>query len=133
MSSGEGRVASVEKQLTPETRAKLAKFMREMPFVTWDRWVGSDSWGCAYGWIDREDAYKDFVYVWWYDGTNRDTGLLEWTISGATSSEKYSIEIQRVLQETPAPEHDSCVRIEDEFNDLVPNAVRLNGPTAPKP
>ena len=37
-----------------------------MPFVTWDRYVVLVDAVETYGWIDREDSYKDFVCLFFY-------------------------------------------------------------------
>lgn len=92
--------------------------LRAVRFVDFDRFTVGDWDGeqyvNVYGWIDREDQYKDFVLI------------IFWPESEAhyfaTSSAEYSEEIQRCLT-GDADGHNKCHRVEDAFN--VSNAVHL--------
>ena len=56
-----------------------------------------------YGWIDREDNYKDFVLLE-FDLTTKEAYCL------ATSSSKYSKKISKLLNE---PYHIDCLPIKE--------------------
>ena len=86
--------------------------MASLHFVLWDRFtVGEDGTRYIfYGWIKREDEYKDFVVMEYftpehdtYDG-----------FSFVTSSAKWSEEICRIVY-GHVEDHEDCIRIEDHF------------------
>lgn len=84
----------------------IEKTLEKLPFVRWDRYIEDkdDNLIEMYGWIDREDDYKDFV-------------LLEFNLNKkevyfvATSSDKYSEQIAEILNSS----HSDCIRVEDNF------------------
>jgi len=96
----------------------LESDLESMPFVNWDRFTTGD-WGDydyvqVYGWIEREDNYKDFVLViLWENGERFFT----------TSSEKYTEDIFKVLFDEPLDEHNDCKRVENYLN--IPNMIEL--------
>ena len=105
-----------------EAADKLNKYF---PEVAWDRFVREDepidqelreasAIYSMYGWIEREDSYKDFIFVTFYwDGY-----FTYWT-----SSAKYSeIFHERIQGSTEG--HTDCERIEEWFPDIK-NVVRL--------
>lgn len=97
-------------------RAAIAAKMEEFPEVTWDRAAGDQAYGVAYGWIDREDQYKDFMCLHWW---THDGGVLfAYTTSSARLSEEFCRRID------PTIEHRACERVEDEFPQ-VQQRVRL--------
>jgi len=107
----------------PETakewvEGKLAK----CTFVKWDRFVLAEDPEqdglviTVYGWIDRQDEYKDFVTVEFW--TARDT------VDFTTSSEQYTERLHRLLIGEDLDSHNECRRVEHTFN--VPNAVTLH-------
>lgn len=102
---------------TTRQKGKIEKILKKLSFVKWDRYTETDDgeWQTIdlYGWIDREDSYKDFV-VLEYD-IPRDE-FYYWT-----SSSKYSEELNKVARE--GMEHLKCKRIE-EFSSL-PNVIKL--------
>ena len=53
-------------------RKSIEKILKGLKFVMWDRFVQHAKDGITfYGWIDREDSYKDFLVLqynageWW--------------------------------------------------------------------
>jgi hypothetical protein len=76
--------------------------LRELGFVEWDRYYSYGSDLAFFGWIDREDQYKDFVVVV-LDNQNR-------LIRGYhTSSAEYTEKIAEILDIG----HSECQRVED--------------------
>jgi hypothetical protein len=94
-------------------------------FVMWDRFSvfypdqnTNDTCMRVFGWIDREDSYKDFAvleFIW--DDKTRMVFLV------STSSSKYSKEIDLILAGDNKG-HKDCERIERQFN--IINMVRLS-------
>ena len=109
---------NIKNQEWVESRLEL------LDFVEWDRftegdWNGQQSLS-VYGWIDRDDEYKDFVL------------MILWPESEeayySTSSEEYTTEIcRRLFDHDPDDEHNECIRVEDTFD--VPNAIELHQDT----
>ena len=97
----------------------LAPDLEALEFVEWDRFTVGDwdgqTYVTVYGWIDREDDYKDFVIILrWADGTTYYT----------TSSAERTEEIHRILwPDDPIEEHNDCQRVEEYID--IPNAIRL--------
>ena len=98
-------------------------FLKKFDFVQWDRFTQDPYQDRAtrrryvlfnfYGWIDREDQYKDFVAisVRWPDKS------VQYLI---TSSKKYS----PILTEMCGFKgHIDCQRVEDRFE--IPNSIKL--------
>lgn len=99
------------------------------PEVTWDRFVSEDGSELIdtddvemipiytlYGWVEREDAYKDFVIITFTWGGN---------FTYYTSSAKYSKIFHERIHGEGAEGHTECERVEDFFPKLN-NVVRLN-------
>lgn len=93
------------------------------PEVRWDRFVNEISDGIPdettpiytmYGWIDREDTYKDFVLV---------TFTWDGSFVYYTSSAKYSKIFDERINGT-SENHTDCERVEDWFPEIK-NVVRL--------
>ena len=92
-----------------------------LDFVEWDRciqWREEDGPNVVrvFGWIEREDDYKDFVHLEF----NADVDGFEVIFLGTSSSE-YSEEINDRLHD--GGEYAHCHRVEDQFE--VENAVEL--------
>ncbi len=90
-------------------------------YITWDRYVmyqAGDDFCTVYGWIKREDEYKDFAVIE-FNLTKKEIGFV------ITSSAKYSEQFNKDTDGLEI-EHNHCKRIEDDFPDLK-NCVRLNG------
>ena len=83
--------------------------LRSLDFVKWDRYFGENNCYTFFGWIDRDDSYKDFV-VLDIELDKIRKGLL---IGFSTSSKKYSKRIADILR----CGHLDCIRIE-HFCDL---------------
>jgi len=92
-------------------------------FVKWDRFLLAEDPKQdelvinVYGWIDRDDDYKDFVTV--------DFWTARETVGFTTSSEEYTEQLHRLLVGEDLDNHNECRRVEDTFD--VPNAVTLDG------
>ena len=76
----------------------IEKVLKDLYFVNWDRYFGDEKCLTFFGWINREDKYKDFVVLDFYGKE----------ISFATSSKKFSSEIADILHQ----EHSECKRVE---------------------
>ena len=98
----------------------VRKTLEELSFVKWDRFVHYvDPWRFkVYGWIDREDSYKDFVLLTF---TNNGENYI---VGYVTSSKKYDKEISKILG---AEEDHPCERVEDYLE--LPNVIKLKGTT----
>ena len=97
----------------------IENVLSSLPFVKWDRYTVGDWNGepsvSVYGWINREDGYKDFVLViLWPTGDG---------IYYTTSSDKWTMEIHERLFDEAAEDHNPCHRVEDGFD--VENAIEL--------
>lgn len=95
---------------TPERILEdLEEDLEALDFVEWDRWTGGEwseghEYVTVYGWIDRDDEYKDFVeIIGWDDGG----------VYFTTSSAEYTEEIYQVLFDEPLDEHNDCRRVEN--------------------
>lgn len=90
-----------------------------LSLVEWDRftigdWNGTQSVS-AYGWIDREDEYKDFVLIiFWAENEE---------LYYISSSDEYTVEIHQTLFDESPEEHNDCRRVEHTFD--VENAIEL--------
>jgi len=93
--------------------------LEKLDFVQWDRYTEAGDNLNLYGWIEREDSYKDFVLVTY----QAITGTQEYKLSAYTSSAKYSHKISELLFDDTTS-HTDCKRIENVFND-VKNVIRL--------
>ena len=94
----------------------IEKVLSDIPFVNWDRFLDL-KWArnrniTVFGWIEREDSYKDFV-VLEFDLVRSEVFFV------STSSEKYSKKISEILGSS----HTICQRVEDNFN--VNNSIKL--------
>lgn len=106
--------AKVETGMSLEEYIKydaIKAVLETFKIVQWDRWSGTSDSFVIFGWIDRkEDSYKDFVTINFYEGRPTDF---------ATSSAKYSESIAQLLGFT----HSDCNRVEDRFD--IENVIRL--------
>jgi len=99
--------------------AELSDKLAELDFVEWDRYTGGewpDGRQCVtvYGWIDRDDDYKDFVVI-----IRWSNGQLYFT----TSSYAHTEQIFEVLFEDSLDNHNDCKRVENALN--IDNVVQL--------
>lgn len=81
-----------------------------LPYVRWDRFI---LWGrkiesgvTVYGWIDREDQYKDWVCLH-FD--------IDGDVNYETSSARYSLDIFKRLNNGDGRGHRRCKRVEHFF------------------
>lgn len=101
-------------------REYIETILERLEFVEWDRFVpfcdGPEPPRLRlYGWIDRDDAYKDFVLLDLWPSLDE--------FECITSSERYSERINEVLG-NDSDDHVECRRVEDHFS--VDNAVELD-------
>lgn len=95
--------------------------LQRVTCVEWDRFSKGD-WGngttylCIYGWINRDDNYKDFCHLLVFPEN-------EWLMF-TTSSEEYTLKIHEQLFGESPESHNDCIRVEDEFD--VSNMVELD-------
>jgi hypothetical protein len=94
--------------------------IKKLPFVMWDRFHETKESVVAFGWIEREDNYKDFVVLFWDHPTEIDIFNTQWDFGFTTSSAKYSKEIAELLS---IDGHADCQRIEDISE--ISNVIRL--------
>lgn len=102
----------------------IESILSELAFVEWDRFIVDDWDGeqavSVYGWIDREDEYKDFVLVIFWPASE--------TVYYVTSSDEYTNQISTVLLGgDDDDEHNDCRRVEHTFD--IDNAVALTEQT----
>lgn len=97
----------------------IPDILTSLNFVEWDRYtrVGNDHSVTYdfYGWIDRNDSYKDFVVLTLVFEKS------EVTISYITSSVRYTRDIAKILN---MQVHEDCRRVE-ELYPSIPNLVKL--------
>ena len=77
-------------------------------------WNGEQSVS-VYGWIEREDDYKDFLLIIFWPEREE--------FYHVTSSAERTEDIYRALVGDDMDEHNECRRVEDSFN--VDNAVTM--------
>lgn len=92
----------------------ITTILEKLDFVMWDRWLPWSEGVEIYGWIDREDAYKDFIILHIYNDDN--------SIEYSTSSAKYSTKIHEILY-GKAEGHIDCIRVEGNFD--IKNCIKL--------
>ena len=100
----------------------LADVLNRLPFVTWDRYLEweddetGDVWAVFYGWIERDDEYKDFASIKINASENEIVDFL-------TSSSEHSEEIHERLG-FDLETHNQCHRVENLGLDV--NAVNID-------
>lgn len=104
----------IRKKLNAELIAMLERFS----FVRWDRFVPDDGDYSFYGWIDREDEYKDFLVLEYIETTSRRKAYWHFITSSALRHK----EILEIMQLTDA-ETNACRRVEDHFD--IDNSIKL--------
>lgn len=96
----------------------VEQVLTTLPFIQWDRFTvfedPEEPDFKIYGWIDRDDEYKDFVLITLYP--------LDHSIEYTTSSPVYSEKITEILFGKTG-DHIPCIRVEDHFK--IPNSVKL--------
>lgn len=106
---------------TAEGVAWCQQLLERLDFVEWDRfttgeWFGGQRYFSVYGWIGRDDDYKDFaLLIMWPESE---------IVYPLTSSDKWSEEIHRQLWGEDDG-HNDCRRVEETFD--IPNAIELDG------
>ena len=93
-----------------EDKEFYESILERLDFVNWDRYFGEGENLIFFGWIDREDSYKDFVVL---DFSVRPVWF-------ATSSKEYSEKIGEILEHRS---HSDCNRIEYSFD--IENVIKL--------
>lgn len=99
----------------------IESILNIFPEVAWDRYIDDESGYIFYGWIDREDSYKDFMVI----EMDKDGGYYF-----ITSSAKYSAEfLQRI---NPDSIHSDCIRIESNFEPKNMIRIKKDSITCPQ-
>lgn len=106
-------------ELRPSEEEWIASTLNKLPFVIWDRasflmppYIAKDRirrwWLAVFGWIEREDAYKDFIAIDFeiHPQYGRIAGVI------STSSKKHSKEAVELIMGKQAP-HNDCFRVEE--------------------
>jgi len=102
-----------------ENRRWIESKLQSCRMVNWDRFTVGD-WGGeqyinVYGWIDRDDSYKDFVLViFWPESEG---------IYHTTSSAEHTEDITQKLHGEEGG-HNDCRRVEHTFD--VPNSIEVD-------
>ncbi len=104
-----------------QQKFKIEKKLMALPFVNWDRYVDSGDAITIFGWIKRNDDYKDFAII---EFSTDDYEVNVW----ATSSKEHSESMGKIFQ--PDSKHNVCQRVEHKFN--VKNCIRLKNDILPK-
>lgn len=94
---------------------KIKLLLNKFTFVVWDRYTFNKGEYTFYGWIEREDNYKDFLILNFYAQTVDSPYMV-------TSSAKYSEEIVKIIG-FPGMDHIKCKRIEGIKG--IKNVVKL--------
>jgi len=116
------RMAKIEnKQLFELVDSKekewIEKTLTDLYMVNWDRYFIFEGFSLtAFGWIEREDNYKDFVIL---EFTLKDHKNPPCVYFLGTSSKKYSKTIAEIL----GSDHADCKRIENYFD--IENCIKL--------
>jgi len=105
--------------MTDQLTDWIQEELEALDFVMWDRFVSGEwsegvDYTTVYGWIDREDEYKDFVVVTFWDDGGR------WF---TTSSDKYTVDIHQHLFDESPDKHNGCQRVENGAN--ISNVLEL--------
>ena len=98
-----------------KTDAWIERHLEALSFVEWDRYIPFDAGLSVYGWIDRDDDYRDFLIIHFYPAKRG----LWWQ----TSSAERHDEIHEILHGEDAGPGNACERVEDRFD--VENAIEL--------
>ena len=101
-----------------ELKIYMKEDMKKLPFVKWDRFIELGNDLDVYGWIEREDEYKDFVLFKYKYVQEED----DWEMSYSTSSDFYSKAIHDLLECEGL--HNNCKRVEHSFD--IENCIRLD-------
>lgn len=96
-------------------KTKIEKILEKFDFVMWDRFCTSGMEVTVFGWIERKDAYKDFV-VFYFVGNELDSYM--------TSSKKYSLILYKMINDGNGRGHINCKRVEDSFK--INNSIKLS-------
>lgn len=114
--------------VTDDVRAAIAERMNRLPEVGWDRCIFADGHGTAFGWIDRDDARKDFVALnfQWGETNDLDGEDVKWfSVGTLTSSAEFSRSISERISGDKADSHLDCERVEHVLGGLVDRKIVL--------
>lgn len=96
-----------------QNKAWISQVLRQLDFVEWDRYYSFGRDLAFYGWIEREDQYKDFLVIVVDNEHKQVTGY-------HCSSAKYSEKVGEQLNIG----HSECQRVEDKL--AIDNMVKLD-------
>lgn len=103
-----------------EQKFWIEQQLRRFPFVEWDRFIewrlDDDIIIRVFGWIDRQDTFKDFVAIELLLKTKQVEMLM-------TSSAEYSKKICEIIYGLGEEYHQQCKRVEHRFQ--ISNSIKL--------
>lgn len=95
--------------MTRTAKENMEWWLNRFEFVTWDRFVESKHHIQFYGWIDREDNYKDFILLIF----TQQTGKVDYFVSSSHARHDQILEILgKQINNFP------CQRVEGSFKIL---------------
>ena len=99
---------------------KISQWLSRFEFVKWDRFIETEDFYHIYGWIDREDKYKDFLEI----DFSKKTGVPEFWISSSARFDHTIIEVLKHPETMKlAINNANCKRVEEHF--CLKNKVML--------
>ena len=91
---------------------KISRWLSKFEFVEWDRFIETNEFYHIYGWINRDDNYKDFIVI----DFSKKTGLPDFWISSSHTFDHKIIEVLKHLETLKhAINNAQCKRVEDFF------------------
>ena len=102
--------------MNENTKLRLKSWLHRFPFVKWDRFIDLGYAYSIYGWIEREDSYKDFLVL---EFSKKEQKIIHWI----SSSVIYDNKITSILGNRNNLDNVECERVE-KYIDL-PNVIKL--------
>lgn len=101
----------------------MEHILEKLEFVEWDRLLefkneNGNRITRVFGWIEREDEYKDFVHLEFLEESNEVLFL-------GTSSKQYSEKIHTILYGEDDDQHVQCRRVENQLD--IENVIEIEG------
>ncbi len=103
-----------------KVKKNISNWLNRFEFVKWDRFIETQSFFHIYGWIEREDQYKDFLVV----NFDKRTGKPEFWISSSARFDYKIIEVFKHLGTMKLAINIAQCKRADAFFDVV-NTTRL--------
>lgn len=100
---------------------KISQWLQRFEFVKWDRFTETSDFYHIYGWIEREDNYKDFLVI----DFDKKVGNPDFWISSSARFDEKIIEVLKHPETMAlALNNAQCKRVEDYF--CLKNKVQLS-------